>query len=355
MTAKDGVNAAAKREEVMRAFLIFACIAWSCVTGATTSRADPVADFYKGRSVTVLSAGGAGGAHGLYAQIISTHIRRHIPGNPNVIIQFMPGAGGNTAMNYLQAVAPKDGTVIGLPLQDLVFNARIGVQEVKYDPAQIHYLGGADTTRTVLSIMRAANVATLEDATKREILVGTNGKSGQSYLVPMVLNGLLKTKFKPIIGYKDISDIHFAMERGEVQATAASWPTISNTKPDWIKNNLVANLVTIGLDRDPDLPQAPALTELATGAEDASLVELLCASAQHGRAWVAIGDIPKDRLAALRSAFAATMVDPEFRAEAARRNMAINPVSWEEQDQARLKILATPDSAVQRIKRILDL
>ena len=339
----------------MKAYLNFACVAWLGVVGSTAASADPVSDFYRGRSITVLSAGGAGGAHGLYAQIIATHIRRHLPGAPNVVIQFMPGAGGNTAMNYLQAVAPKDGTAIGLPLQDLVFNARIGVQEVKYDPKQIHYLGGADTTRTVLSIMRAANVATLADATKREILVGTNGKSGQSYLVPMVLNGILKTRFKPIIGYKDISDIHFAMERGEVQATAASWPTIANTKPDWIKNNLVLNLVTIGLDRDPDLPQAPALTELATGAEDAALVELLGASAQHGRAWVAIGDIPQDRLAALRQAFAATMTDPEFRAEAARRNMPVNPVTWQDQEKAMRKIMDTPDSAVQRLKRILEL
>ena len=339
----------------MKGFMIAACIAWASAMGATSAAADPVADFYRGRSLTVLSAGGAGGAHGLYAQIIAAYIRRHIPGNPNVVVQFMPGAGGNTAMNYLQAVAPKDGTVIGLPLQDLVFNARIGVQEVKYDPAQIHYLGGADTTRTVMSIMRSANVATLADATKREVLVGANGKSGQSYLAPMVLNGLLKTRFKLIIGYKDISDIHFAMERGEVHATAASWPTIANTKQDWIKNDLVLNLVTIGLDRDPDLPQAPALTELATQAEDAALVELLCASAQHGRAWAAIGDIPRDRIAALRAAFAATMVDPDFRADAARRNMVINPVSWQDQERSQRKIMETPDSAVLRIKRILDL
>ncbi|MFN3890666.1 MAG: hypothetical protein ACK4MV_09730 [Beijerinckiaceae bacterium] len=323
--------------------------------GGASASSDRVADFYRGRTVYVISAGGAGGAHGLYGQVIASHIKRHIPGNPNVVIQYMLGAGGNISMNYLYNVAAKDGTYIGVPLQDLIFNARIGVQEVKYDPKKVRYLGGADTTRTVVSVMRASKIATLRDAADREVLIGTSGRSGQSYIIPVVLNALLNTKFRPIMGYKDISEIHLAMERGEVQGTAASWPTIANTKQDWVKNDLVLNLVTIGLDRDPELPSVPAITELATAPEDKDLVELLSASAQHGRAWIAMGDIPADRLSALRKAFADTMADPAFREETAKRNMTINPVSWQDQESAQRKIIDTSESAVARLKKILEL
>ncbi len=329
--------------------------AMAAALASVPAAADPVADFYRGRTVYVISAGGAGGAHGLYGQVIASHIKRHIPGNPNVVIQYMLGAGGNISMNYLYNVAAKDGTYIGLPLQDLVFNARIGIQEVKYDAKKVHYLGGADTTRTVVSVMRAAKIATLKDAIAREVLIGTSGRSGQSYLIPVVLNSLLNTKFKPIMGYKDISEIHLAMERGEVQGTAASWPTIANTKGDWVKNDLVLNLVTIGMDRDPELPSVPAITELAKSPQDQDLVELLSASALHGRAWIAMGDIPADRLAALRKAFADTMGDPAFREETSKRNMTVNPVTWQDQAIAQQKILDTPEAAVARLKRILEL
>src|SRR5262245_13996014 len=151
-------------------------------TGWTVpARADAVADFYRDKTVTLVSAGEAGGAHGTYAQVITAHIKKHIPGNPNVVIQYMLGAGGNQAPNYLYNVAPRDGTMIGLLLQDLIFNARIGVQAVKYDPAQVHYLGGADVTRTTVSVMKASGILTLDDARRKEVLMGSTGKSGQTY------------------------------------------------------------------------------------------------------------------------------------------------------------------------------
>ena len=156
-------------------FALAAAAAWS-----VPAAADPVADFYRGKTIVVVSAGEVGGAHGAYAQLIAPHIKTHIPGNPNVVIQYMVGAGGNLAMNYLHNVAPKDGTYIGVPLQDLIVNARIGVAAVKYDPAAAHYLGGADVTRTTVTVMKASGVASLEDARRKEVLMGASGKSGQN-------------------------------------------------------------------------------------------------------------------------------------------------------------------------------
>jgi tripartite-type tricarboxylate transporter receptor subunit TctC len=333
---------------------IIALTASACLSIAP-ARADAVADFYKDKTVTLVSAGEAGGAHGAYAQLLVQHIRRHIPGNPNVVIQYMVGAGGNLAPNYLHNVAAKDGTVIGHPLQDLVFNARIGIAAVKYDAAQVHYLGGADVTRTTVSVMKSSGIATLEDARQREVLMGASGKSGQTYIIPVTLNAVLGTKFKPVVGYGGINLINLAMERGEVHGSAASWPTIAAAKPQWVQQGLINNLITVAMEREPDLPQVPALAELVKSDDDFTLIRLLAGPAALGRAWIAFGDIPKDRLAALREAWAKTMADPAFRADAKKRNLVLNPVAWQEQQKLAEQILATPDATVARLKGILGL
>jgi tripartite-type tricarboxylate transporter receptor subunit TctC len=335
--------------------IVAASVLLAAALAAAPACADPVADFYRNKSVTVVSAGEAGGAHGVYAQLISAHIKAHIPGNPNVVIQHMVGAGGNLAMNYLHNVASKDGTHIGVPLQDLIVNARIGVAAVKYDPATAHYLGGADVTRTTVTVMKASGVASLEDARRKEVVMGASGKSGQNYVIPTVLNSIVGTKFRVVMGYPGINAVNLAMERGEVHGHAVSWPVIAGTKKEWIAQKLISNLVTIALEREPELPDVPALAELVTSDDDRTLIALLTAPAALGRAWVAFGDVPKDRLAALRTGFAATMADPAFLADAAARGLPIRPVDWQAQQQIAMQILATPDATVARLKGILGL
>jgi len=332
-----------------------AIVASLLASAIVPARADAVADFYRDKTITVISAGGAGGAHGTYAQLLVQHFRRHVPGNPNVIIQYMLGAGGNVGANYLYNVAPKDGTAIGVPLQDLIFNARIGVSAVKYDAAKVEYLGGADVTRTTVTVMKSSGVLTLEDAKRKEVLMGSTGTSGQAYVIPVVLNAMLGTKFRPIVGYRDINLVHLAMEKGEVHGSAASWPTISAARRHWIERDLIANLVTVAMEREPELPKVPALAEVVTAADDRALIPLLAGSAAHGRAWVASSDVPKDRLAALRDAYAKTLRDPAFLADARKRSFTINPIGWQEQQKIARDILATPDAAVARLKKILGL
>ena len=339
----------------IRTASIFAAIVAAAIPGAAAAQADAVADFYKDRTVTIVSSGSAGGAHGVYAQLISAHIKKHIPGNPTIIIQYMPGAGGNKAMNYLFNATRDDGTYLGVPLQDLIFNARIGVKAVKYDPAKAHYLGGADVTRTTVTVMKASGATTLEDAKKQEIVMAASGKSAQPYMIPVVLNEVLGTKFRVVTGYRGINPMHLAMERGEVHGRAASWQSITTTKPEWIRNGLIANLLTIAMDREPDLPNVPALAELVSSPDDTALIRLMAASADHGRAWIAWGDIPADRLAAVRAAYGKTLADPAFRADAGKRGFPIRPVSWEVQEERKREILQTPDATVARLKSILDL
>ena len=321
---------------------------------AAPAQADPVVDFYKDKTISIVSAGGAAGAHGAYAQLVSAHIQKYIPGKPNVIVQYMPGAGGNKAMNYLFNATAKDGTYIGVPLQDLIFNARIGVKAVKYDASKAQYLGGADSTRTTVTVMKSSGVATLADARRREVIMGTGGKSGQTYVVPVVLNAVLGTRFRLISGYRALGPMHVAMERGEIHGVAASWQSIAGPKRDWVEKGLVVNLLTVAMEREPVLPDVPALAELAKNEEDRALIRLMAGSAALGRAWVAF-DIPKDRLAALRTAYAKTMADPAFRADAKKRNLPVRPVAWQTQQELGQQILKTPAKTVARLKGILEL
>jgi tripartite-type tricarboxylate transporter receptor subunit TctC len=332
-----------------------AAIAVGAASGAATAQSDTVAEFYKGKTVTVVSAGSAGGAHGVYAQLITAHIKKHLPGDPTIIIQYMPGAGGNKAMNYLFNATRDDGTYLGVPLQDLVFSARIGVKAVKYDPTKAHYLGGADVTRTTVTVMKASGIDSLEEARQKEVLMGASGKSAQPYMIPIVLNEVLGTKFRVVTGYAGINGMHLAMERGEVHGRATSWQSITSTKKAWIENGMIVNLLTVAMEREPDLPDVPALAELVTKPDDVALIRLLAGSSVHGRAWIAWGGIPAERLAALRTAFGKTMSDPAFKADAEKRGLELRPVSWREQEQRKNEMMATPPATVARLKSILSL
>ena len=185
--------------------------------------------------------------------------------------------------------------------------------------------------------------------------MGASGRSGQTYIIPMTLNAVLGTKFKPVVGYGGINLINLAMERGEVHGQAASWPTITATKREWVEKDLIANLVTVAMEREPDLPKVPALAELVKSDDDFALIRLLAGPAALGRAWIAFGDIPTDRLAALREAYARTVTDPAFLADTRKRNLPVNPVSWQVQQKLAEQILATPDATVARLKVILGL
>src|SRR5262249_5695586 len=166
---------------------------------------------------------------------------------------------------------------------------------------------------------------------------------------------MLGTRFRVVTGYQGINFIHLAMERGELHGSAASWPTIAAAKKAWVEKGLIGNLITIAMEREPDLPDVPALAELVTSAEDRALIPLLAGSAALGRAWAAFGDIPPDRLPALREAWAKTMADEAFRAEAAARRPAGHPVSWQAPRAPGAPSLTAPDGSVARLKGILGL
>jgi tripartite-type tricarboxylate transporter receptor subunit TctC len=340
----------------MMSRIVFGLIcAAALVAGPLPVTADPVAEFYRGKTITIVTGGGAGGPHAVYAELLKPFLEKHIPGNPTIIPQYMPGAGGLRANNYLYKVAARDGTVLGSPLQELVLAARLGVQGVQYDPAQFSFLGGAEVTRSTITVLKSAGVTTLEEARKTELIMAAGGRASQPFMYPAVANAILGTRFRIITGYPGITEMDLAVERGEAHGRAGSWGSIKGARRHWIEKDMVTHLAVIGPDREPDLPDVPLLTEFAESEADREVLELISITAVHGRAYIAPPDVPADRLAVLREAFAKALQDPELGREAQRRGLHLEPVSWQAQQQAVNRIMQANETTVQRLRKILGM
>jgi tripartite-type tricarboxylate transporter receptor subunit TctC len=284
-------------------------------------------DFYKGKTITLITSTGVGGAYDVVARLIARHMPRHIPGNPTIIVQNMPGGGNVLATNYMYAIAPKDGTAIAtihsaIPLQQV-----LDAGGVRYDADKFNWLGSTGSQNEVILVWHTAGIDSIAAAMKRQVIVGGTGAGAGMTLLPQVINNLLGTKFKIVMGYRTSEDVNLGMERGEVQARAFSIGSITSQHPDWITAHKVDFLAQSGAKRDKALPDVPLLTELATNDEQRQIFQLIASAPALGQPYVAPPDVPADRLAILRQAFAATMADPAFLADAAEIRFAIEPLS----------------------------
>jgi tripartite-type tricarboxylate transporter receptor subunit TctC len=323
---------------------------------ASGPAAADVAEFYRGKTITVVNGGGSGGGSTVYTQVIAPLLQKHMPGNPGFVIQYMPGAGGARAANYLYSAAAKDGTVLGRPLQEIAFFALLGAPGLQYDAAHFQYIGGAYTSRSTISVMKQHTpVRTIEDARRTEVIVAAGGKASQPYMYPTLANALVGTKFKLVMGYPGTGAMNLAMERGEVHGRAGSWNSFRGAKPHWVEQDMLANLAVIGLDREPDLPDVPLLTDFIAEPADRVLMEVVASTALFAHAWLAPPGVPADRVAALREAFARTLNDPELIAQMKKRQAELDFISWRQLHDAVEKQRKIDRRSIDRLRAILDL
>lgn len=315
-----------------------------------------VEDFYKGKNVDMVIGYAPGGGYDLYARMVAQFIGNHIPGKPNIIARNMPGAGSRTAVAWLSNVAPKDGTVLATADQSLSVAQAMGdkaLTDLKIDTSKLIYIGNPNADNNTTATWHTSGVKTIEDATKKEIPMGATGGSTSSQY-PRVMNAVLGTKFKVILGYPGGNDINLAMERGEVAGRGSNaWASWKSTRPDWLKDKKVNILVQIGLTKAPDLPDVPLLVDLAKNDEDRALLKLISASTTIGRPIFTSPGVPEERVKALRAAFEATMKDPAFLAEAKKRNFDIDPVPGEQLQKIVAEIVATPKPIADRLQSII--
>jgi tripartite-type tricarboxylate transporter receptor subunit TctC len=306
--------------------LVGAGIALTLCVGAAA--ADPVADFYKGKQLTWILSAGAGGGYSSYANAFAPYLSAHIPGNPHIIVQNMPGAGGIRAMLYLQSVAPKDGTTIGLVHSSVPFAPLYGIKGANFDPRQMNWIGSINAATGICVSWTASGITTWQDLFDKNYIVGGTGAGSQMETMPAMLNKLFGTHIKVISGYKGGNDVYLAMERGEVNGRCGGLiSSIKSTRPDWFPQMKVSVPVQIALERDPEFPDSPAVIEFAKDQRTKDVLQLILAPMGMDRPILAPPGTPPAIVAALRQAFHDTMGDPGFVAEAEREHLEIQEVS----------------------------
>jgi tripartite-type tricarboxylate transporter receptor subunit TctC len=322
------------------------------IFSAPAAQADAVADFYRGKTVNVLIGVAVGGEYDLHARLVARHIGRHIPGNPAVVAQNMTGAGGLRMTNYLYSVAPRDGTMIGMVANAFPSLQAVGHSGVQFDAGKMSWLGTIAPVVETMAVWHTSAVKSIDDARQREISVGATARGAITYFYPALMNDVLGTKFKIVTGYPGGNDINLAMERGEVEARNNTWSSWKVTRSAWLAEKKIIIIAQAG-PRAKDL-DAPSLEDAARTPEDRQFMELVLSGTQFGRPLTTNAGVPAERVTALRAAFAATMKDPQFLAEAKQLNIEVEPVLGEAMQKIVEKVLATPKPIAARAKVLLE-
>jgi tripartite-type tricarboxylate transporter receptor subunit TctC len=317
----------------------------------SAAKAEPVADFYRGKIISLYVGFPPGGGYDLYARVFAPHFARHIPGSPQIVIKSMLGGSGIQAAGYMSNVTPQDGTSLGLFLDSLTLGKLLGGHG-DFDPVKLTWIGRIVSTATVSVVWHTSPVQTIEEAKTRELLMAGTVPSNTSNFIPAALNDLIGTKIKVIMGFRGSPDQALAMLRGETHSIGGmSWEAIQTNHKEWITENKIRILYAQGAQRIKDLPNDPALLDFATDERSRRILGLLGSGPDIGRSLVAEPGIPPERAAALRQAFMATTQDGELVAEIKRRNLTLEPVSGEEIQKMVAAYAATPKALVDQAKR----
>jgi tripartite-type tricarboxylate transporter receptor subunit TctC len=328
-----------------------AFVALGLAAGAGTASADAIADFYAGKSITLIISTGVGGGIDANARLVARYWGNHIPGKPTIVPKNMTGAGHLQATNFMYNVAPKDGTTIAAILPSFVLYQVIDGKGAQYDAGKFLWIGASDIDNMNLYVWHTVPVKTVADAKRQPVTMGGTGAGSYTTLWPTLMNNLLGTKFKMVMGYQSTAEIHLAMERGEVQGRAGNFfSSLRSQNPDYLRDRKIALLAQFGAERDPDFADVPLLTDLAETAEQRQIFALFSGELALGRPYLTTPGVPADRLAALRKSFEETMQDPAFRAEAAKADIGVHPQSAERLKAISDGILNTPPALIEKAK-----
>ena len=306
-----------------------------------------------GKAVTMVIGFGAGGGYDLWGRTVARYIGKHLPGNPPVVPQNMPGAGSFLAANHIYNQAPKDGTVLGIIARDVALGPLTGAPGARFDATKFSWIGSPTKETNVCIANSSAAVKTARDLFDKQLILGDTGPGTGTRSYPKALNELLGMKFKLVGGFPSSADVFLAMERGEVDGICESLDSIHNRRPDWIPGGKVVVLLQGGAEPNPALKDVPFVLDLAKNDEQRQAIEFLYAGQGIGRPFVAPPDLPPDRLKLLRDAFAATMTDPEFIAETQLRSLELEPETGEHLASLVRKIYATPKPVIDKVTQII--
>jgi tripartite-type tricarboxylate transporter receptor subunit TctC len=321
-----------------------------CAGAASPADAEDVAAFYKGKTIRFVVGSAAGGGYDLFARLVARHMVHHIPGNPYIVVQNQPAAGGVVMTNQLYAQGPKDGTVIGVPLNGIP-TAPLLQAGTQFDSQKLIWVGSTNREAYVAFVWHTVPVQSIAELASKEIVVGTTTPGATMTDFPLLLNDLLGYKFKIVRGYGGTPQINIAIERGELQGMGGiGWASVKAQQQAWIDEKKIKVLAQFGFKRYGELPDVPTMFELAKTDADRQAMRMLFARTEYGRPYFLPPDVPADRVQALRRAFDATMKDPAFIEKMKAAKMEFNPATGEEMTAIVARTIGAPKSVIERYK-----
>jgi len=329
-------------------------LALAATVGEPAHADDDVAAFYAGKTVQMMVGTSPGGGVDLIGRLVARHLQNHIPGKPTIVVQNVPGAGGNQMANHLFASAARDGTVIGAPLNGMPTGPLLTPKVSRFDPTQFTWIGSMYRSNNVAYVWHQSPVQSLEELKTREAIVGTSGPGSGSNDLSILARDVLGLKYRIVRGYKSSTEINIAMERGEVHAQIVGWDSLKAQRPDWVRDKTITIIGHFSLEDPPELRPFARIVDLARTESDHQALRLVLARQAHGRLYFLPPGVSAARAAALRRAFDATMRDPAFVAEAAAMKVDVDPMTGEAV-QALIEQVhrTTPADVVERMRTMM--
>src|SRR5215467_14170706 len=320
--------------------------------------AQSVEDFYRGKTITIYVGTGIGaGAVSAYPMALAPVIKKYIPGNPNIVVSHMPGAGGIKAASFIESIGPQDGTAWGFITRGFMLAPLLKLPQANFRPARFNWIGSPSRTVSIGAVWKSSTpVRSIEDAMQREVVVGATSIAQDTGIFPRALNRVLGTRFRIVTGYASLGAVDIAMERGELQGKIGStWKSLnSGPSAHWVKDGIVSVIVQLGVKKSPDIPaDVPLALDLATSPEDRQVLEVLCAPSATGYPSFMGPGVPKERVEALRIAYTAAMKDPEFVDAILKSQLDVDPIGAEELTEIVRGIYALPAAAVAQARELL--
>lgn len=318
---------------------------------------DALAQFYKGRQITIVIPSSVGGGYDLYGRLIARYIGKYIPGNPNAVASNISGAAGILAAQYVYSGAPKDGTILGEVYPNAILDPLLGDKaQVKYDALKFNYIGSASAdTHRICFVRTNGPIKSFADAFTHEAVLGGSGVGAAGSQYPAMYNHLLGTKFKIIPGYPGMSEIGLAIEKGEIDGTCGtSWSTMTTGHPEWLRDGTMRVIAQESLESDPDIAKlgAPLTIRFAKTEEARQVMQFVYTQPTFGRPFVMAPEVPMDRVEAVRRAFMQALQDPDLLAEAKKIKLDIeDPMNGAELQETVRRLMATPADIVEKTKQ----
>lgn len=334
---------------------VIAIFASALTLSGVPARANSTSQFFEGKTIAFIVGAATGGGYDAQARLLASHMGRFIPGAPNFVVQNMPGAGSLQAANYLYNIAPKDASTIALLQRGILSTRFLNPEGARFDIGKFNWIGNMSSEAGVVLAWHSTPFQTFEDLKKQEFLVGGTGPMIDTETTPRILNALLGTRIKVITGYKGTADTSLAMERGELHGMGDwSWSNVKTRRPDYFRDNKVRILIQVTAEKLSDLPDVPNARDMVTNEEDRKVLDLFLAQKTAARPIAAPPGVPADRLKTLRDAFEAATADAQFKADALRQKIEVEPMAGAQVEKVIELFANAPDALGKRLSAAIS-